>query len=99
MLKNRNSFFQEANMSSSFAMPGMQNPMMFNMPYQSAQASQSFYSGNSPMGGNSYNNFEDYENRLAKLERQLNRLDTRITKLENAAKIESIDISNSMYMV
>lgn len=98
MLRNRNSFFQEANMSSAFSTPnmmsgGMQGPMV---PYQAAQASQSFYSSPTPW---SNNDFEDYENRLAKIERQLNRMDLRISKLENAAKIENVDISNSMYMV
>lgn len=99
MLRNRNSFFQEANMSSAFSMPNMNSNYMQGpvIPYQASQASQSFYSSPTPMGVN--NNFEDYENRLAKIERQINRLDLRISKLENAAKIENVDISNSMYMV
>ena len=44
------------------------------------------------------NNMEDYDNRLAKIERQINRLDARITKLENANKIVSDDLGSSMYI-
>ena len=102
MTRNRNSFFQEASMSSQFSMPNFQNQFIpqFQAPYQAASATQSYYSGPTiNQNDNYYNNFEDYENRLAKLERQINRLDMRITKLENTNKVESIDINNSMYMV
>ena len=99
MLRNRNSFFQEASMSSQSFMPNMMPyPVNNNMPINAASASQSYYSG--PMMNSNYqNNFDDYENRLAKLERQINRLDARISKLENSSKLESIDMSSNMYMV
>ena len=93
MLRNRNSFFQEAQFSSQNIMP---NPPYFNAPVNASSASQSYYSGPMP---NQYNNFDDYESRIAKLERQINRLDARISKLENSSKIESVDISSNMYMV
>ena len=48
---------------------------------------------------NQNNNIEDYDNRLAKIERQINRLDARLTKLENSNKIVSDDLGSSMYMV
>ena len=48
---------------------------------------------------NQPNNMEDYDNRLAKIERQINRLDARLSKLENANKIVSDDLGSSMYMV
>ena len=48
---------------------------------------------------NQPNNMEDYDNRLAKIERQINRLDARLNKLENANKIVSDDLGSSMYMV
>ncbi len=101
MLKNRNSFFQEASMSTQSFMPNMNmNPYpMPQAPYSAAQASQSYYSGPAINQGSNYYNNEDYENRLAKLERQINRLDARISKLENSNKLESIDISSNMYMV
>lgn len=98
MLKNRNAFFQEASMSSQSYMPNMFPNMQGQA--QAAQASQSYYSGPAINQQGYYpNNFDDYENRLAKLERQINRLDARLSKLENANKIESIDMSSNMYMV
>ena len=48
---------------------------------------------------NQPNNMDDYDNRLAKIERQINRLDARLSKLENANKIVSDDLGSSMYMV
>ena len=97
MLRNRNSFFQEAQFSSQSIMPNMMPYQQFpNAPVNASQASQSYYSGPMP---NQYNNYEDYESRIAKLERQINRLDARISKLENSSKIESVDISSNMYMV
>ena len=99
MLRNRNSFFQEASMSTQSFMPNMMPyPTNFNMPVNASSASQSYYSGPVPNQQN-YNNFDDYDNRLAKIERQINRLDARISKLENASKLESVDISSNMYMV
>ena len=98
MLRNRNSFFQEASMSTQSFMPNMMpNPTYYNAPVNASQASQSYYSG--PMPNQTNYNFDDYENRIAKLERQINRLDARISKLENSSKLESVDISSNMYMV
>ena len=102
MLRNRNSFFQEAQFNTQSYMPNMiPYPMNYNMPVNAAQASQSYYSGPVPNQSNynNYNGFEDYDNRIAKLERQINRLDARISKLENSSKLESVDISSNMYMV
>ena len=99
MLRNRNSFFQEAQFSSQSFMPNMMPYQpYYNGPVNASQASQSYYSGPMP-NQNNYNTFDDYENRIAKLERQINRLDARITKLENTSKLESVDISSNMYMV
>ena len=99
MLKNRNSFFQEAQFSSQSFIPNMMPYQQnFNAPVNASSASQSYYSGPIPNQAN-YNNFDDYESRIAKLERQINRLDARISKLENSSKIESVDISSNMYMV
>lgn len=103
MKKSRNSFFSESNYQSY-------NPNM-NMgqaPYQTA--SNYFYQGPAPINmGTMPNNYttpntsNDIESRLAKIERQLNRIDYRLTKLENANNIissEDFDTSNSnMYML
>ena len=59
-------------------------------PYQSA--SNYFYQGPMPQGN--YNTMDasmDIESRLAKIERQLNRMDYRVTKLENSSNILSSD--------
>ena len=87
MLRNRNSFFQE----SSYA---QQNNEPVMTPYLSSGSQQSYFG---PYPSNQ-NNFEDYESRLSKIERQINRLDSRISKLENK-QIESIDTSTNMYML
>lgn len=85
MKKSRNTFFQESNYQSY-------NPNM-NMgaaPFQ--QASNFFYQG--PLPQNNYNTMDntmDIESRIAKIERQINRMDYRISKLENATNILSSD--------
>ena len=99
MLRNRNSFFQEASMSSASIMPNMPYQMNYNMPVNAGSASQSYYSGPVPNQQQNYNSLDDIDNRIAKLERQINRLDARISKLENSSKLESVDISSNMYMV
>ena len=108
MLKSRNSFFSESNMNSINYMNPNQPGMNYMTPnIQSQSASNSFYQGPIPMdynyqNQNVYNNgtVNDYDNRLAKLERSINRLDARITKLENKAQITTEDITNNnLYMV
>ncbi len=113
MLKSRNSFFSESNMNSINYVnpnPGNVNYMMPNVQTQSA--SNSFYQGpaiNQPFPTYpTYQNYpnskdnssmNDYDNRLAKLERSINRLDARITKLENKAQMTTDEITNNLYMV
>lgn len=108
MKKDRNAFFNEANFSQSSYMgtPNMpiSNGFQGGMPTYGSQASQSFYSGPVPMNynqnvGNDY--MSDIESRLAKIERQINRLDTRVSKLESKGFIttENFDGNNNMYML
>lgn len=114
MLKSRNSFFSESNMNSINYVnpnPGNMNYMIPNVQTQSA--SNSFYQGpamnqpyttypayqNYPVQMDSVSSVNDYDNRLAKLERSINRLDARITKLENKAQMTTDDITNNLYMV
>ena len=97
MLRNRDSFFQtQTEMGMTF--PNMNNIPNFNYPnfnypnnYQQGMPNN--------LNINTNYNLEDYDNRIAKIERQINRLDARLTKVENANKIISDDISSSMYMV
>ena len=86
MLRNRDSFFQSQDVA-------FQSGMYPTFPYQQGQMSN--------MSGYNTNNysFEDYDNRLAKIERQINRLDARLSKLESVSKIVNDDLSSSMYMV
>jgi len=115
MKKDRNTFFSEASMSSQGYFPGPNNMMSANAPFQSAQASQSFYAMpagmqmpqqmNSPMINNQnydYSMFSEIENRLAKMERQINRLDSRVSKLESQTFYSNDDYTSgndTMYMV
>lgn len=109
MKKDRQSFFNEANFSQSSFVPtpnfGMNTNYPMNGAYGQAQASQSFYSGPSPMPYNQSTMGSDYmsdiESRLAKIERQINRLDARISKLESKGMIttENFENTNNMYML
>ena len=95
MKKNRNTFFQESNYQSY-------NPNMnMNSPYQAA--SNFFYQGPMPNNYNTNNNGMDIESKLAKIERQINRLDYRVSKLENMSNIVKTDdfesTNSNMYML
>ncbi len=110
MKKDRNTFFAESNFMNQSNFPG---PNIANTPFmQSAYANQGFYAG--PMNNNmpnnyntqttnnpNYNDYSDLESRLSKIERNLNRLDARISKLENNNfyPTEDIDTTNNIYMV
>lgn len=99
MKKDRNTFFSEYgfNQASSFA---PNNNMM--MPNNTVSASNSFYAGpipNQPMNNNMYS---DIDSRISKLEREIHRLDTRISRLEGDSKTNFDDVNyqnSSMYMV
>lgn len=113
MKKDRNTFFSEAQMSTQNYFPNQNmNMQLANAPFQSAQASQSFYSGPNPMqqqmpiyntGQNyDYTGYNEIESRLAKIERQINRLESRVSKLESQTLYSTNDYNNgndTMYMV
>ena len=97
MKKTRNSFFSESNFQSYNPNINVQGA-----PYQSA--GNYFYQG--PIPNNNYNTttpVNDIESRLAKIERQINRIDYRLSKLENTNNIltsDDYDTPNSnMYML
>lgn len=89
-------------MQSANAPQASMMPMMPNIGAQS-----SFYAGMPPIAGQ--NNIspilgqnEDIESRLAKIERQINRLDHRLSKLEGQNTITTNDLDsniNDMYMI
>jgi len=111
MKKDRNTFFSEASMSTQNYFPGPNNMNMqiANPPFQSAQASQSFYSNPSILPQNNmpyidnqnYISYTEIENRIAKIERQINRLESRINKLESQTIYSNDDYkgNDGMYMV
>ncbi len=102
MKKSRNTFFQESNFQSYDPnIPYPNNPSL-EAPFK--QASNFFYQGPMPNNYTTNNSYNDMENRLAKIERQLNRMDYRISKLENASNIVTTDIvdnskETNMYMI
>lgn len=100
MKKNRNSFFSESNASFQGFNPNMN--MMGNVPYQASTAYNSFYAGNPSPNMMGMPNDNDLESRLAKIERQINRLDHRISKLESTSNtlIDDYDTNTTnMYML
>ena len=98
MRKNRNSFFTESNMNySNFQAQGA---IPQAMPY--ANANYNPYQAQPNVGMPYVDNSDSIENRLAKIERQINRLNARVNKLEslNTAFIDdNIDTSGNMYML
>lgn len=104
MKKDRNAFFSEAGFNQTNYIPNFnQMPMGGNL--SQAQASQSFYSGPAPMLNTNPNYGNDYmseiESRLAKIERQINRMDARLNKLETKGftTTENYDSTTNMYML
>lgn len=117
MKKDRNSFFQSSNfnMSASTNTPMMPNGMMGNMapmpngmmPNMNATGG-AYYGMNSMTPGTMPNympspgvNASEIEARLAKLERAINRLDARISKLEGTTfySKDTYESDGNMYMV
>ena len=98
MKKNRNSFFSESSYQAYNPTP---NYNLQNAPYQAS--SNYFYQGPMPNNYNTGISNNDIESRFAKMERQINRLEYRINKLENNSNISStddFDTNNSnMYML
>ncbi len=101
MKKDRNTFFEG---TSYLNQSGFQAPNM-NIPFQASAYNQAFYAGG--FGGNIPTNnlnspdYSDIESRLSKIERQINRLDIRLNKLENNSFYSTDDLDNTtnVYMV
>ncbi len=104
MKKDRNSFFSEYgfNQSSGY-IPNMNMNQMGIMPNQTVSANSQFYAGSS-LNNNSYMNqnmYSDIDARMAKIEREINRLEHRVTRLEEGSKSSSdeVNYNTNMYMV
>ena len=83
MRKDRNSFFAESSANYQNFIPPQ---------YQMAANNSMMYSGNVPLNN-------DLNERLAKLERQINRLDHRLSKLEGSTVNNLDETTNNMYML
>ena len=95
MRKERNAFFEQQSYNQAY----YPTPNMNMMPSVASTSSQSFFQG--PNVGNNYQE-NDLEYRLAKMERQINRLDSRVSKLESNGQVSVTDNYNdytNMYMV
>lgn len=101
MKKDRNTFFSEYGFNQSTNMFPNQNMIPNMMPNQTFAANSSMYSGPTPNINMNQNMYSDIDSRLAKIERELNRLETRVSRLEgeNKSNIDDINYSNSLYMV
>lgn len=98
MRKNRNSFFTESNMN--YLNFQAQGAIPQAMPY--ANANYNPYQAQPNIGMPYVDNSDSIENRLAKIERQINRLNARINKLESLNTTfldDNIDTSGNMYMI
>ncbi len=106
MKKDRNTFFAESSYMNQSNFPNMP---VANQPFNmQAYANQGFYAGPGGFPSNyninenqNPNNMNDYEARISKIERQLNRIDARLNKLENANfySTEENDTTNNVYMI
>ncbi len=106
MKKDRNTYFNESGFQQSYgSMPNYGMPMNnYPMNNMMGQNNPNFYATSVPQNnmmpaGNDY--MSDIESRLAKMERQINRLDARISKLESKGVLttENFDNTTNMYML
>ncbi len=107
MKKDRNAFFQNQSSSSYFypSTPQMAVPQNVGGYPMATESSSNFYQG--PVLTPAYNaapsdNYSnELESRLAKIERAINRLDTRVSKLESELPMNtgSSEYVTNNYMV
>lgn len=105
MKKDRNAFFQNQSSSSYFYPTGPQMPVQGGYP-MATESSSNFYQGPvltpAYQSGNMQESYSsELESRLAKIERSINRLDTRVSKLESelSAGSNSSEYVTNNYMV
>lgn len=105
MKKDRNAFFQNQSSSSYFYPTQAPQPMMQTGYPMATESSSNFYQGPVMAPAANYQNTDSYsselESRLAKIERSINRLDTRISKLESEIQTNggSSEYVTNNYMV
>ena len=104
MKKDRNSFFQEYNMSSINNTPMMQmypNQVSSQSSFYSGPAIYDGYPNNAMMQNNMMDNTytSDIESRISKIERQINRIEARLKNIENElnSNYSTKDTNDSVY--
>lgn len=106
MKKDRNAFFQNQSASSYFYPTAPVNQGMMGSYPMATESSSNFYQGPimTPVAPNTDTYSSELESRLAKIERSINRLDTRVSKLESELpsggnNFQQEYTSNNMYMI
>ncbi len=111
MKKDRNSFFQSSNFNmSASSSPTLNMPMPYqntmpNMQMPNIMANSSYYQSNMPLNYPVYAdmapvNMNEIDARMAKLERAINRLEARISKIEGTSfSNDTYNTDGNMYMV
>ncbi len=95
MRKDRNHFFESSNYQMSAMGPNVMPNM--GMPNMNA-ASSNFYSYNGPQPMDS-SAMDSFNTRISKIERDIQRLEARINKLESTSISNNFDENSNMYMV
>lgn len=94
MKKDRNHFFESSNYQMSSFGPNMPMPFMNNQ--NNIYPSGGLQNFQQPMDSSS---IESFNTRISKIERDIQRLDARINKLESTSINNNFDSDNNMYMV
>jgi len=103
-MNKRNMFYSNYN-AGGFVDPNMQMNMQQPQGYSQSNYYQAYGPNVMPMQTqpnqyNDYDNFNDYETRITKLERQIRSLDARISKLEtNTNLTEEINYNNDTFII
>ena len=99
MKRERNTFFSNYTAQNTSYIPNV--PQMPNMNFNTGiPTSQPFYNSNNESGyfqGTDIANYNEFDNRFTKLERIVNRLDSRVSKLESTTNLDNTPITNNTY--
>ncbi len=96
-MKNRDMFYQ--NVNQGYSNPGMYIPPSgYNINTQMQSYGPNMYMPNPNMTQEQmgyYNNENDFDQRISKIERQIKNLDSRLQKLENVSN----EVNDNIYMI
>lgn len=95
MKQNRDMFYSDFNYGGS-TFPNMGGPNMFSGSSNMMVAGPNV---NVPIEPNQMYNNNNLEVRVDKLERQVKRIETKISNLENNSNVPDVEVNSSMYMI